>query len=513
MVGLSAIVLLAAPAWAAVQLQVASQDLVVGQQVELRISADGDQQPVQPELAVPEGLRLQVAGAPSYSTSFSFDGQKSRRSATWTWTYALTALEQGRYSLGPATLGTQSSQAVEIRVAEGLDTEMERLQAGFGLFQAYVGQTLVWRASFDTKLRGQSEHWTLPPLPGLDRDPLADDQTQTLVSALNGQRVVGYRAAMALRVSEAGEIPGSATTLSLQIPVRNQGRVERSRQVFTSAPEPLILLPMPEGQDGRWSGLVGTFEATLVPERTELALGETLSLTLKVVGDGSVAGWLPPVLKLEDLKVFAELPKLRGEITSEGYLGRGERSFAVAPEQAGVLEIPAMELQVLDPSTGTYQVVRTQPVSVRVLDGPALEPKRQSFQAALPAAAGPAPERLPRDPMGRAQLFAWTQPGVLLALFAPVLALLGVVVVQRPEPPQSAGPDFLAELADLGPEDLAGAQALLRKVQQARGLAPEHIPSDPTLWADLQAARFGGGEPASLLARVRAAVAARVGAA
>ena len=68
------------------------------------------------------------------------------------------------------------------------------------------------------------------------------------------------------------------------------------------------------------------------------------------------------------------------------------------------------------------------------------------------------------------------------------------------------GSSFSEELQALADDDLAGAQGLLRAVQESLGQPPEQIPSDPQLWFELQAARFGGGEPQALVQRARRAV-------
>jgi hypothetical protein len=497
---------LAAPASGAAHLNVDSQELVVGQQVALRVSVDAAQQPIQPELSAPDGLRLQVAGPPSFSSSFVFDGQNTSRQSTWTWVYALTAMQAGNYRLGPALVGTQSTQAISVRVDESRDQELERLSAGLNVTQAYVGQTVIWNASFDTQLRGQPEGWRLPPLPGLELDPLVREQSENLVSSLNGQRIAGYRYALALRVAEPRELETAASTFSLLIAVRNQGRVERSRQVFTAPGQSLQLLAQPAGRDANWSGLVGDFQVSLVPERTQIALGETLSMTLRVEGNASMAGWLPPTLELDGLKVFAELPKLGGALSEQDYRGAGERSFTVLPEAPGVLDVPVVALQILDPNTGEYRVILTEPFQVRVLAGQELEPKRQSFAPLEPSVSeGPATLE-PRDPMGRSQLFAWSQPGVLLALLGPFLVFLAATVWRWPRGIPAAGRSFSEEIQALSDGDLAGAQSLLRRVQESLGQAPQQISSDPGLWSELQAARFGGGEPQALVKRVRQAL-------
>jgi hypothetical protein len=244
----------------------------------------------------------------------------------------------------------------------------------------------------------------------------------------------------------------------------------------------------------------------LEPERQEIALGETLSMTLRVEGDGSLAGWLPPSVELPGLKVFAEVPKLAGELDGARYRGVGERSFTVLPEQPGVLDVPALELQILDPESGAYRVIQTQAFQVRVLAGQDLEPKRQSFAALEPAKVERAPALQARDPSRRSQLFSWTQPGVLLALLLPVLALLASLVLRWPKRSVSSGPNFGEEIQALADDDLGGAQRLLREVQASLKQPPEAIPSDPTLWSDLQAARFGGGDTQALVARVRQAL-------
>ena len=105
---------------------------------------------------------------------------------------------------------------------------------------------------------------------------------------------------------------------------------------------------------------VGRFEVEAHAAPLELGVGESVALTLSIAGDGDLAAFEPP--RLEDAQRF----DLRGTL-DRVVDGRREIVYDLAPRDADVRELPAVELAHFDPTPPAgYRVAATRPIAIVV---------------------------------------------------------------------------------------------------------------------------------------------------
>ncbi|MBN1809647.1 MAG: BatD family protein [Planctomycetes bacterium] len=141
----------------------------------------------------------------------------------------------------------------------------------------------------------------------------------------------------------------------------------------TAAGSPVVLnvKPLPEtGRPESFSGAVGAFslEAFLTP--AEVNVGETVTLTVKIAGKGSIDLAARPVMAPRDY-----YRSLEPEETTEGnpYGANGVVSrtfrFPLYMERPGTHEIPPLRFTFFDPSEDRYVTLASRSFSVRVAPG------------------------------------------------------------------------------------------------------------------------------------------------
>ena len=130
------------------------------------------------------------------------------------------------------------------------------------------------------------------------------------------------------------------------------------------------VLPLPqEGRPSDFSGGVGSFELSSAVDRTEVKLGDPVSVTLKIEGNGNVAAMKDPDIRWPE---GVDLYESKGK-NKLGRKGIAERviEYLLIPRRAGDLEIPGFKVSFFDPEKKTYMQGSTSPISLHVQgDGP-----------------------------------------------------------------------------------------------------------------------------------------------
>jgi hypothetical protein len=109
---------------------------------------------------------------------------------------------------------------------------------------------------------------------------------------------------------------------------------------------------------------VGQFRVTTEVDRTQLRQGEAVRLSVRIVGTGNIAlVELPPLPQIPGLRSYEPKPETP-QLTAGKDKLQGSRVYTVllVAEQAGRIEIPAIELPYFDPSLGQYRVAKSKPI-------------------------------------------------------------------------------------------------------------------------------------------------------
>ena len=129
-----------------------------------------------------------------------------------------------------------------------------------------------------------------------------------------------------------------------------------------------VLTPPEGGRPASWNGAVGDFEVSAVAKPTDVAVGDPITLTLKVTdrsGSAGLEGLQAPALGAQD--AFRGGFRVPEDAAAGAVEGRSKIfTVSIRATSESVQEIPPIEFSSFDPATGSYGTVRTAPIPLRV---------------------------------------------------------------------------------------------------------------------------------------------------
>jgi len=368
-----------------------------------------------PKLTPPENFTLMYGPSVSTQTSIVNNVVAVFRG----FTYSFSPTETGKFVLGPATLEYKgkvyTSNSVEIEVVKrtpfegNVDPDAERgkridinkrifVELATDKKEAYIYEQIV--QSF--KLFFQRG------LPIDDLDYVAASTKSFLAEKLGEERryeevrdgilynVIELRTALFPLVSGNIEIPPAK--FNCNIIIRQQGYSNSIFDEFTGRggqkypverstnPIKLKIKPLPElDKPDNFAGTVGRFTMDVLAKPTEVKVGDPITLTINIRGEGNIQTIGEPVLALGDEKDFKIYPaETDTTITDRGDGIRGEKLFSkvVEPQHEDIDIIPAISFSYFDPELERYMTITHNPIPIVVEHSEVEIPIRLSLEDA-----------------------------------------------------------------------------------------------------------------------------------
>lgn len=531
-------------AWAGeLSLQIDTRELVVGQAVPVKVAVINGKAESKPSLPVGDGLLAQFQGQSSQHMIVNFETTRIVE-----YNYQLAATKSGTWMVGPVELVVDGERLtagpVQIEVGQPpVSQGTTPVIATITDASPVLGQVVVYRFQFQYDRPLVNARWSRPDFPGFveevhaeaaqreyqiiqDGKPLTVQTIEVpLVAAGTGVQRIGAAGLTAqFRTKKRRRRRGGIDDLFGDSPFGLRGSTET--QTFATDAIEVDIQPLPvDVQPPGYSGLVGRFDVQVVPTAETVKLGESVTLTIDVVGDGTLAGFaLPQTPADAGFRAYDDAPVIKTKLLDGRFRSKLTVRRAVVPEAEGSLTVPPVSFVVFDPSEGQYKTVSSDPLVLTVLPGEEGGGVITSFadeagdqrqdvvslgEDVLPVAGGQSVSD--RTVAGARMVLAG-----LVVLPAALWGLLSGLVWWRgraPDPlallrrrltllPQEAS----ARLAEI--EAVFREAAALRLDVPAPGLdaaAVSALGDAPSkLYSDLERARYGGGEISDLEARVRA---------
>lgn len=334
---------------------------------------------------------------------------------------------------------------------------------------AYVGQqiTLTVAAFFDSSVRSRLQRqpeYRAPDVQGVwTADLPGTPQPERHVVDRREYFVQVYRRAIFPLSPGVVRIPPAAVIYEVR---RGLIYAPETFQV-ESSPATIVVRPWPsEGVPEGFAGAVGRYETEIWFDRSDLRAGEAVNLVLEVEGSGNMNALARPDLpEIPGVRVYEGGEDAEVQLRGSEFAGHKRFSWVLVPERPGQYVLPALRFPYFDPRAGTYQVARTEPVSLLV---------ESTAAAALAGdASGGAPIRFIKDQPAGQPPALHGEPAFWGAAAIPLLVALGVLVLGRLGARRPARP--------AAPRPQARGRAL-------RGLRALAESSDPAFLTDLRAA-------------------------
>ncbi len=202
-----------------------------------------------------------------------------------------------------------------------------------------------------------------------------------------------------------------------------------------------VLSPPEGGRPAAWNGAVGDFELVAVARPTEVAVGDPITLSMRIVdrsGRAGLEGVLPPPFgEQPDFETAFRVPRDTPSGTVDGDAKVFTQTIRALVDD--VREIPPIEFAYFNPATGTYEVARSEPIAISVkpsaiarLEVETPGPVTTTDQTTERATNGPRPT-VPFE--GRSTpgtgVLATSGPLALGLVTLPPVAVAGIVLLHR----------------------------------------------------------------------------------
>ena len=342
-----------------------------------------------------DGFRVVVGPNQSVSNSWI----NGVRSFTKTYSYFLTPIKKGKFTIGQASIEIDGdiykTLPVQIQVSEAVQSSLSpgspssvlnddiELNIEVSKSETYLNEpiSVEFKLLFNPKINvtnlGEIDS---PEFNNFWSQNIKIPRLEIKSTSYKGQRYnyVTWKRAL-LFPQKSGNLELLPLTLDVTVDVPTNRRdffgnviyTQTSKKVSSKKKNIKVKEFPSEGKPESFNGAVGKFDVSLFSSKSELKATESFQLELKVNGRGNLK-----LFSLPEIKVPSSLekydPEFKEDIKSSisGMNGQISNTYTIVPQFQGKYPIPAVEFSYFDPEAKKYVTIKTNESIVDVTEGP-----------------------------------------------------------------------------------------------------------------------------------------------
>lgn len=359
--------------------------------VDFKMNKDGD------NFNPPSFDGFRVVGGPNQSVSNSWIN--GVRSFTKTYSYFLTPIKKGKFTIGQASIEIDGdiykTLPVQIQVSEAVQSSLSpgspssvlnddiELNIEVSKSETYLNEpiSVEFKLLFNPKINvtnlGEIDS---PEFNNFWSQNIKIPRLEIKSTSYKGQRYnyVTWKRTL-LFPQKSGNLELLPLTLDVTVDVPTNRRdffgnviyTQTSKKVSSKKKNIKVKEFPSEGKPESFNGAVGKFDVSLFSSKSELKATESFQLELKVNGRGNLK-----LFSLPEIKVPSSLekydPEFKEDIKSSisGMNGQISNTYTIVPQFQGKYPIPAVEFSYFDPEAKKYVTIKTNESIVDVTEGP-----------------------------------------------------------------------------------------------------------------------------------------------
>ncbi|MFP4620557.1 MAG: BatD family protein [Bacteroidales bacterium] len=349
----------------------------------------------------------------SSSTNVSVVNGKMTRNYQLKFTYILQAEETGEFTIPPATIKsdgeTYESNPVEIEVIDdngssdgqnskqddeqrNTDQTKETKPKGDDLFvemlvskkDVYREEPLVVTIKLYSKLNISGlENVNFPDFQGFYREeietpPLRQLKKENVNGEIYGTGVLKKYLLFPQRSGQLNIQPFEVDCI-VQKKVDGESRshfddffgsYKNERMQIESEPVQINVRSLPSDKPDGFTGGVGSYRMQASLDTHSVKTNEGVTLEIDISGNGNLKVLDPPEINFpSDLEVYD--PKISNniDVSESGAKGNKTIEYLLIPRHSGEYRIPSINMAYFNPSTGSYDSLETEPMTLNVAKG------------------------------------------------------------------------------------------------------------------------------------------------
>lgn len=342
----------------------------------------------------PDLSEFRILSGPNRSQQMQIVNYK--RSVLNSFSYMLQAPEEGNFSIGAASIrsngNTYRTEPIELQVTAGNpqadNPDDPYSQASDRAFikvvtsknRVYKGEPFVGSYKLYFKGRvGSPQLLEEPDFTNFYRENLQLDRIDTRNESYRGDNyTTGIIRQMVLIPQRTGSLEMGEVEMEIptQIPTNRRdffGRplMRTLNQVSTAEWPEVEVLPLPDrGKPAGFGGAVGNFKMEVSLSRNELRADESVTLKVFLEGRGNIKlvdapePEIPAAFEVFDPKYSEDI-----RVSSSGMMGSKTYEYLLVPRYGGEYKIPSLNFSYFNPATRSYQIIRSEPMLIKVSGG------------------------------------------------------------------------------------------------------------------------------------------------
>lgn len=387
--------------FAAVDASVDRREVALGDTLQLVISATEEDE----ELSGIDFGALepdfQVLGRSTRSNTSIVNGKRSHNRQLQ---LEITPLRTGRLTIPSFTVGPQRTAPITVNVGEAPQPapgdEAIIFEATVDTDTVYVQGQILLTLRLQQAVNLDDRSISELTLPNAFVVPLEQNSFQRRI---DGRPWLVHEVRYAIFPEQSGTltIPAQQFTARESSPRRSLFDSNRGRMVrLASESLQIEVLPKPDAFPGSsWLPARNVVvEEDWSTDPQSLRVGESVTRTIRLQGEGVQGAQLPPVLftPIDGIKHYPDQPAINDDEISSGLLGSRRDSVAIVPTRAGSIALPAVEIPWWDTQAGALRkvviparTIQVSPASVDVTQPPAMGSVASNQAAPDPTTASP----------------------------------------------------------------------------------------------------------------------------
>jgi len=372
----------------------------IGSHIRLTVGVEGAFDTDIPKLSMPQSFSLMFGPSVSTQTTIINNRVKVFRG----FMYGFSPREKGRFEIGPVTLEykgkTYTSNTINIEVVERTpfesiideksDTSGQRVDINKMVFvelttdkaEAYIYEEIIqsFKLYFQKGLPIDNLDYVAASTKSFLAEKLGEERRYEEVRDGILYNVIELRTALFPLVSGKIKIPPASFKCNIVIrQQRNRGSlfdefmggggrrypVERSTEPVKLTINPLPAVDKPEV----FTGAVGKYTMDVLAKPTKLKVGDPITLTINIRGEGNIQTIGEPLLDPDGMKNFKAYDfETKVTITDRGYGIKGEKLFnkVIEPQSEDNDFIPGISFSYFDPELEKYKMLTYAPIPIEV---------------------------------------------------------------------------------------------------------------------------------------------------
>ncbi|MBX2881587.1 MAG: BatD family protein [Granulosicoccus sp.] len=316
---------------------------------------------------------FEVLGQSTFSQTQSHNGRVIQNLS---WRLQLLPKREGQLTIPAMNVAGESSEPIVLtvtspRVVTGDDFGDFHVTVSVDNESPYVQSQVIYTIRVYHARNFLDGSLTSPNVSGVTLEQLGDDRTYR--ENRNGRAYRVLERKFALFAQSSGEITLPAVVLNANVAADggSQGFFAPRKPVRRRSEElSLDVLPRPSDANANWWLPARQIQLDAQWDKgvQEYFVGESFTRTVSLLADGVDSTQLPEITPPHSTvyRVYADKPDLQKQATRDGLRSRRTEKWAIVPQQAGELFLPAIEVPWFNTRTGQAEVAVLPATTIQV---------------------------------------------------------------------------------------------------------------------------------------------------